>query len=113
MTAMATWIIIILIISILTAITIMAVKYIKYRNHINKVLNGVEDKNKRISSPGESVMAVLIFLLILWNAINLTQISIMQNSINGLNSKIDEMKRDNSIYMDVSFVNIFDTFFKK
>ena len=100
MAAMATWILIILVVSIISAVIYMTVKYIKYKNHINKVLNGVEDTSKRISSPGESVMAVLIFLLILWNAINLTQISFMQNTINGLNSKIDELKRDTSIYMD-------------
>ena len=77
MAAMATWILIILVVSIISAVIYMTVKYIKYKNHINKVLNGVEDTSKRISSPGESVMAVLIFLLILWNAINLTQISFM------------------------------------
>ena len=100
MASMARIVIIVIIISLLVAAIILAVKYLRYRHHINDVLNGVEDKSKRISSPESTLIGVLIVLLILWNGINLTQVSMLQSSINNLNDRISGMERDLSIYSE-------------
>ena len=100
MASMARIVIIVIIISLLVAAFILAVKYLRYRHHINDVLNGVEDKSKRISSPESTLIGVLIVLLILWNGINLTQVSMLQSSINNLNDRISGMERDLSIYSE-------------
>jgi hypothetical protein len=100
MASMARIIIIIVVLSLIVAAIILATKYLKYRRHINDVLNGVEDKSKRISSPESTLIGVLIVILILWNGINLGMITSLQSSVNNLSNKISDLNRDMSIYSE-------------
>ena len=77
MASLGVFVFVIVAISLIAAAVVLGVKYVRYRRHISNVLNGVEEKGKRISSPGDAVSWVLVALLILWNGINLTQISLL------------------------------------
>ncbi|MBP5624405.1 MAG: hypothetical protein J6X36_06010 [Lachnospiraceae bacterium] len=104
MASLGFFVFVIVAISLIAAAVVLGVKYFKYRRHISNVLNGVDEKEKRISSPGEAVSWVLVALLILWNGINLTQISLLQSSVNSLNSRMGDMQRDMSINAtDISY----------
>ena len=104
MASLGVFVFVIVAISLIAAAVVLGVKYVRYRRHISNVLNGVEEKGKRISSPGDAVSWVLVALLILWNGINLTQISLLQSSVNSLNSRISDMQRDMSINAtDISY----------
>ena len=98
------FIVIIVFLSLIAAAIILGVKYFKYKRHISNVLNGVEEKKTRISSPGETVSWVLVAILILWNGINLTQISFLQSSMETLKDQVSQLNRDYSIYsQDLSY----------
>ena len=60
MAAVGLYIVVILFLSLIAAAIILGVKYFKYKRHISNVLNGVEEKKARISSPGETVSWVLV-----------------------------------------------------
>lgn len=104
MAAVGLYIVVILFLSLIAAAIILGVKYFKYKRHISNVLNGVEEKKARISSPGETVSWVLVAILILWNGINLTQISFMQSTMNTLQDQVAQLNRDYTIYsQDLSY----------
>ena len=98
MATISIFILVILGISCLAALIAVLVYYIRYRRHISRVMNGEEAPNeKRITSPGETALSILIILLLVWNGFSLVQFSIVNNDLNNIRSKMTDISRDLSI----------------
>ncbi len=95
MTALSIYILVILGVSCLAALIAVLVNYLKYKRHISKVMNGEEaPSEKRISSPGETALAIFIVLMLLWSGFALVQFSLLHNDIESLTSKVNSLSRD-------------------
>ena len=109
MATISIFILVILGISCLTALIAVLVYYLRYKRHISRVMNGEEVPNeKRISSPAETALSILIILLLVWNGFSLVQFSIVNNELNELRSKMNDISRDISTYsheMEESIAN--------
>ena len=109
MTTISIFILAILGISCLTALIAVLVYYLRYRRHVSRVMNGEEAPNeKRITSPAETALSILIILLLVWNGFSLVQFSIVNNELNELRSKMNDISSDISTYsheMEESIAN--------
>ena len=83
----------------LAALIALLVYYARYRRHISRVMNGEEaSSDKRISSPSETALSVLIILLLVWNGFSLVQFSIVNNELNDMEYRMTQISRDLTIY---------------
>jgi len=99
MATISIFILVILGISCLTALIAVLVYYLRYRRHVSRVMNGEEAPNeKRITSPAETALSILIILLLVWNGFSLVQFSIVNNELNELRSKMNDISSDISTY---------------
>ena len=109
MATISIFILAILGISCLTALIAVLVYYLRYRRHVSRVMNGEEAPNeKRITSPAETALSILIILLLVWNGFSLVQFSIVNNELNELRSKMNDISSDISTYsheMEESIAN--------
>ena len=99
MTALSIYILIVLGVSGLVALIAVLANYLKYKRHVSRVMSGEEaPTEKRISSPGETALAIFIILMLLWNGFALVQFSLLHNDIDELTSKVNSLSRDLTVY---------------
>ena len=99
MTAISIYILVVLGVTCLVALIAVLASYLKYKRHVSRVMNGEEaPSEKRISSPGETALAIFIILMLIWNGFSLVQFSLLHNDLDELTSKVNSLSRDLTVY---------------
>ena len=99
MAAISIYILVVLGVTCLVALIAVLANYLKYKRHVSRVMNGEEaPSEKRISSPGETALAIFIILMLIWNGFALVQFSILNNDLDNMQRRMNEISRDLTIY---------------
>ena len=99
MAAISIYILVVLGVTCLVALIAVLANYLKYKRHVSRVMNGEEaPSEKRISSPGETALAIFIILMLIWNGFALVQFSILNNDLDNMQRRMNEISRDLTVY---------------
>ncbi len=80
--------IIVILIPVLIAVIIILAVGLSYKKRLSNAVNGEENVHSRGVSPTEILPWILVFLLLIWNAISLTMTTQLTREISGLESQM-------------------------
>ena len=78
----------VILIPVLIAVIIIVAAGLSYKKRLNSAVNGEDNVHSRGVSPTEILPWVLVFLLLIWNAISLTMTTQLTREISGLESQL-------------------------